>query len=483
MPVLPQEDPDQVHERTQQWIDDLQPRNTVEQELAAQAAGLTIDLERAQRISLGHMARRVMLAARRRGRKISPQERQRLHELGSKLLYIRGPEPLKADQKPGEDDPGLMVAELEDTAAGCRWLLDRFAEYQRLLEGRTHWEKATLLRFVQLLGKRVVEAVYDPVLNSILVAWDVLVPHSAQESWERFCQSRSTPDPSYNRSQQWREITPRPKDESEAWGVLEVILNQQVVRLQERLAEHDINDAAMADDPTWMDRAAMDCSPEFERHRRSQSARTRELHRTLEIFLKVRKAGGEGMADGKEGMTDGKGQMTNGKEEMADGTGEMTDGNGEIADGTGGMTDGMGEMTDGKDGMTDGTGEMADGTWQMAHDERQMTDGDGQMTDDESGEGQEAEAEDEDPGTNGECQNDEDSIEPVAEAAMTLEKVTNEATKELAQVSEDHASAPRKMRSASARTNPRCGGRGGSGQGGWRAGRDGGRERSRGPRR
>ena len=404
MPVLPQEDPDQVHERTQQWIDDLQPRNTVEQELAAQAAGLTIDLERAQRISLGHMARRVMLAARRHGRKISPQERQWLHELGSKLLYIRGPEPLKADQKPGEDDPGLMVAELEDTAAGCRWLLDRFAEYQRLLEGRTHWEKATLLRFVRLLGKRVVEAVYDPVLNSILVAWDVLVPHSAQESWERFCRSRSMPDPSYNRSQQWREIKPRLKDESEAWGVLETILNQQVVQLQERLAEHEVNDADMADDPTWMDRAAMDCSPEFERHRRSQSARTRELHRTLEMFLKVRKAGGEGMADGKEGMADGKGEMTNGTGEItggtgeiADGMGEMTDGKGEMTDGTGAMRDGKGQMTNGNetmaDGtgeMTDGTGEMADGTWQMAHDERQMTDGDGQMTDDESGEGQES---------------------------------------------------------------------------------------------
>ena len=92
---------------------------------------------------------------------------------------------------------------------------------------------------------------------------------------------------------------------------------------------------------------------------------------------------------------------------------------------------------------------MARGKWQRAHgrwhdDERQMTDGDGQMTDDESGEGQEAEAEDEEPGTNGECQNDEDSIEPVAEAAKTLEKVTNEATKELTQVSEAHASAPEK---------------------------------------
>ena len=218
------------------------------------------------------MSRRVLLAARRRARKIAPQERQRLHELGSKLLYVRGPEPIQADQSPGDDDPGLLVAELEDTAAGCRWLLDRFAEYRRLLQSRTHWEDPTLLRFVRLLGKRVVEAVYDPVLNSIFVAWDVLVRQSAQKSWEQFCRSRSIPDPSHNRSQQWRAITPRPRDKSEAWGVLEVILSQQVERLQERLAEHEVNDAAMADDPTWMDRAAMDCSPEFERHRRSQSA-------------------------------------------------------------------------------------------------------------------------------------------------------------------------------------------------------------------
>ena len=140
--------------------------------------------------------------------------------------------------------------------------------------------------------------------------------------------------------------------------MLEMILNQQVVRLEERLAEHEVNDAAMADDPTWMDRAAMDCSPEFERHRRSQSARTRELHRTLEIFLKVRKAGGEGMADGT-------GEMTNGKEEMADGKGEMTEGTGEFTDGTGEIADGTGEMTDGTGGMTDGTGEIADGTGEM----------------------------------------------------------------------------------------------------------------------
>ena len=53
LPVLPQEDLDRVQERTRQWIDDLKPRNTVEQELAEQAACLTIDLERASASASG----------------------------------------------------------------------------------------------------------------------------------------------------------------------------------------------------------------------------------------------------------------------------------------------------------------------------------------------------------------------------------------------------------------------------------------------
>jgi hypothetical protein len=72
------------------------------------------------------------------------------------------------------------------------------------------------------------------------------------------------------------------------------------------------------------DRAALDCSPAFERHRRYQSARHRELLRTLEAFRKMRIAdfgmgnGEAEKADGKCQMTDGKWQMTDGKWRMAD---------------------------------------------------------------------------------------------------------------------------------------------------------------------
>ena len=41
-----------------------------------------------------------------------------------------------------------------------------------------------LLRFIRLQGKNVVESVYDPALDAIFLAWDVLVPKSAKNEWD-----------------------------------------------------------------------------------------------------------------------------------------------------------------------------------------------------------------------------------------------------------------------------------------------------------
>src|SRR5208337_4817839 len=78
------------------------------------------------------------------------------------------------------------------------------------------------------------------------------------------------------------------------------------------------------------DRAALDCSPAFERHRRYQSARHRELMRTLEEFRKLRIAdfamgNGEGeKADGKCQVADDRGQMTDAGWRMAEAGWQMT---------------------------------------------------------------------------------------------------------------------------------------------------------------
>ena len=60
------------------------------------------------------------------------------------------------------DDPELLVSQLEESAEGCRWLLQRWAEFRNLLDRKLKWEETELLRFIRLQGKNVVESVYDP---------------------------------------------------------------------------------------------------------------------------------------------------------------------------------------------------------------------------------------------------------------------------------------------------------------------------------
>ena len=113
----------------------------------------------------------------------------------------------------------------------------------------------------------------------------------------------------------YREIAPAPSDETAALILIGSVIERHVGRLEELLAEHEQIEADEADER--YDRAALDCSPGFERHRRYQSARHRELIRTLEEFRKLRIADfgmGNGEAE-KAGdrcrMADDRWQMTN----------------------------------------------------------------------------------------------------------------------------------------------------------------------------
>jgi len=330
MPGLPQEDPKQFEERIQEWDSDVQPQNAVERDLVRQAARLSLAIERGERIETAHMARRVRMAGRMRTQKLSTRRRKQVRELGRRLLYVAGPEEVKVDKQPlWADDPGLLVSELEESAEGCRWLLERWAEYRNLLDRRSKWEEPVLIRFIRLQGKQVVESVYDPALNSIFLAWDVLVQKYAKEEWESFREERPTTDPAYNHRLHWREIAPRPSDPAGAWEVLYAIVDQHVGRLKELLAENlDIEAAA---DPDWADRAALDCSPAFERHRRYQSAKTRELLRTLDTLRKMRNAEC-GMRNGKAGMAEGGCRAADDEWQMADDEWQMADDEWQMAD-------------------------------------------------------------------------------------------------------------------------------------------------------
>ena len=162
-------------------------------------------------------------------------------------------------------------------------------------------------------------------------------PSSPREEWENFREERFRTDPSFNHRQRWREIVARPGNAAEAWEVLYAIIDSHVEGLNELLAANEAMEAVADDD--WADRAALDLSPGFERLRRYQSAKTRELQRTLETLCKLRKAE-FGMGNGEAEKADGKGQMADDKGQMAEDEGQMADDRGQMADGEGQMADG-----------------------------------------------------------------------------------------------------------------------------------------------
>jgi hypothetical protein len=290
MPVLPQEDPGELEKRIQDWDTDLQPQTAAERELVQEAVRLSYAIERGERMETAHMSRRVRRARRDRLLEIDSQ-RQHLRELERRLLYVVGPEEVHIDkQPPWTDDPWLLVRELEEHAEGCRWLIERWEEYRNLLDYISKWDEAVMIRFIRLQGKDLVEAVFDPKLNAIFLAWDVLVPKYAAAEWESYRKDKPITMPSHNHRLRWHEITERPKDAGEALEILYGTIDQHVERLKELLTRNEALEAAEAEEPDWADFAALDCSPEFERHRRGQSARLRELHRTLDTLLKMRNA-------------------------------------------------------------------------------------------------------------------------------------------------------------------------------------------------
>ena len=277
---------------------------------------------------MAHMNQRIRDAEHERAQEVNPRLLEEIQELGRRLLYISAAEEVKFPRQPlWADDPRLLVAKLEASAEGCRWLLARWAEFRILLRHGYRWNVGELLRFIRLQGKNVTESVYDPMLNVLFVAWDVLAPGFAAEEWENFREERFRTDPSFNHRQRWREIVARPGNAAEATEVLCTLIADQVENLNELLARNEAREAVA--DPDWADRAALDLSPGFERLRRYQSAKIRELQRTLDTLCKLRKAE-LGSEDGDAEKADGECQVADAQCQMADEPCEVESGNCEL---------------------------------------------------------------------------------------------------------------------------------------------------------
>jgi hypothetical protein len=136
------------------------------------------------------------------------------------------------------------------------------------------------------------------------------------------------------------------------------VVDEQISRLEELLGVHE--EIGGDEAAELADRASFDATASFERLRRFQSAKSRELRQTLDALAKLRKTPparplGSGLgtlesqsADSRFQQENGDGQITNGEGQMANGEEQMTNGEGPTTHDQGTMTKDQGRGTNDK---------------------------------------------------------------------------------------------------------------------------------------
>src|SRR5271157_4344131 len=117
MPVLPQEDPKELEDKTQQAITATKPRDHVGHDMVCRAVRLSWEIDRAERAETAHLAHRVRMAERLGPETVSADELKKVHDLGSKLFFEAGVE-LGYPESTGDDNPAVIVRRLEESAEG-----------------------------------------------------------------------------------------------------------------------------------------------------------------------------------------------------------------------------------------------------------------------------------------------------------------------------------------------------------------------------
>ena len=235
-PVLPQEDPIELDRRINKWINDLNPRNDAERELVIDAAKLAWTIDRTKRSETARTGRTRAQGACSRPRH-SGTKKWASWAAGSCTTPRQNPCP-RPDGAGKTTRPhfsrGWKAAPRD--AAGC-WITG--SALRVLLDRISAWTYGDMFRLVRLLGKYPVEAINDPKLNAIFLAWDALVPGWAERFWKECKKCKPVHDPGFSDFGRWREIADRPADAAAAIKFFERLMDEQVARLEELLEVHE----------------------------------------------------------------------------------------------------------------------------------------------------------------------------------------------------------------------------------------------------
>jgi hypothetical protein len=289
--ILPGEHDAAFRARLDAWRADVKPRGPLEDALVEQAARLSWQLDRADRVQAALLAERIRLAgddeARRRD-----QEAADAVAIGQRLI-LGGNRRGMHTHPDDPDHPERLLGRLESTADGCRWLLDRWAELRAALEGDGDacWRPEERLRAVRLLAKAPVDAVDDPMVLSIYLGCLVLDPDGPQVFADQAEEMTTREFEYFLQRLAGRGVSDRlPPDRESAREGLLAMVDGVIEGLESLAAAHaDRAEALAASAP---DRLAFDDSPDGERIQRLHVRLLNSLLRTIDTLRKVRREPG-----------------------------------------------------------------------------------------------------------------------------------------------------------------------------------------------
>jgi len=301
IPVLPGEDPALFFARVDDYKAGLQPQSAFESDMIERMALMSWQFDRAARADVARLAIGVETAA------VAAAQRaeQEADALGERLFFDRrGPLPnqVKRDYDynlpwtswsgiaDDPDSPKRLVKQLECTGAGCRWLLDRWAELRSRIEGGQCWQSPEKLKAIRLLGRQPQETADVVEVTEIYLACHALRPDHKHAFFEVRCEMTEEEFQSYEKRLRARDLDAiRPPDATAARAMLLGLVDRATGRLRMLAETHRIRDDKLARLRTQA--AAFDASAEGERLRRYATACDRSWHRTYADFLKNRKDG------------------------------------------------------------------------------------------------------------------------------------------------------------------------------------------------
>jgi len=301
IPVLPGEDPALFFARVDDYKASLQPQSPFESDMIERMALMSWQGDRAARADVARLTIMVETAAVAAAKRAE----QEADVLGERLFFDRGgplPNQVKRDYDynlpwtswsgiaDDPDSPMRLVKALECTGAGCRWLLDRWAELRSRIEAGQCWQSPEKFKTIRLLGRQPLQAADVTEVTEVYLACHTLRPDHKHAFFELRCEMTQEEFQSYEKRLAARDLDAiRPPDATAARAMLLGLVDRATSRLRLLAETHRIQDDKLA---VWRTQAAaFDGSAEGERLRRYATACDRSLHRTFADFLKYRKDG------------------------------------------------------------------------------------------------------------------------------------------------------------------------------------------------